>query len=477
MRTEFETVIGVEVHVELDTKTKIFCGCKNAFGEKPNTNICPVCSGMPGSLPVLNRKVLEHAIRVGLATNCGITEYTRFDRKNYYYPDNPQNYQISQLYAPLCVNGYLDIETGAGAKRIGIKEIHMEEDAGKLIHNEENNTSLVDYNRSGVPLIEIVTNADMRNSEEVVTFLKKLRLIILYLGASDCNLSQGSMRVDVNLSVREAGQAEFGTRTEMKNLNSFKAIKNAIEAESKRQIELLQTGNEILQEARRWDDLKGVSYSMRLKEDYREYMYFPDPDLPVVHVSDEMVSDLKQGLPELREEKVSRYIKDYHLPEYDAYVLTESLSMAKLFEKTVEMISKPKEVSNWLMVETKRLCKEKCIDEEAILFSPKNLATLIEMTGNGEITGTVAKEIFEQIFLKDVDPKDYARKNNLITVTNEDELRAAVLCVIDENQRSVSDYKNGKEKALGFLVGQSMKRMNGRANANRIKEILHEYLD
>lgn len=327
MSKAYETVIGLEVHVELATKTKIFCGCSTAFGGAPNTHTCPVCTGMPGSLPVLNKGVVEKAIAVGLATNCTITKNCKFDRKNYFYPDNPQNYQISQLYYPICRNGKIEIEVEGKKKYIGIHEIHMEEDAGKLVHDPYDDSSLVDFNRSGVPLIEIVSEPDMRSAEEVIAYLDKLRLIIQYLGASDCKLNEGSMRADVNLSIREAGAEQYGTRTEMKNLNSFKAIARAIENERERQIDLLEEGKEVIQETRRWDDAKGYSYAMRSKEDAQDYRYFPDPDLVPLHISDEWLEEIRAKQPELRSEKQERYKKEYDIPEYDIDIITSSLKM------------------------------------------------------------------------------------------------------------------------------------------------------
>lgn len=374
MSRQYETVIGLEVHVELATKTKIFCSCSTEFGGAPNTHTCPVCTGMPGSLPVLNRQVVEYALAVGLAVNCEINQYCRFDRKNYFYPDNPQNYQISQLYLPICHDGFVEIETAAGKKKVGIHEIHMEEDAGKLIHDEWEDCSLVDYNRSGVPLIEIVSEPDMRSADEVIAYLEKLRLIIQYLGASDCKLQEGSMRADVNLSVREAGALEFGTRTEMKNLNSFKAIARAIEGERKRQIELLEEGKKVVQETRRWDDNKESSRAMRSKEDAKDYRYFPDPDLPPVTISDAWIQEIKDRQPELKTEKMARYQEEYGLSAYDADIITEAKHMADIFEATVSLCGKPKEAANWLMVEAMRLLKEEAQEPEAIRFSPENLA-------------------------------------------------------------------------------------------------------
>ena len=403
MGKQYETVIGLEVHVELATKTKIFCGCSTAFGGAPNTHTCPVCTGMPGSLPVLNKQVLEYAVAVGLATNCTITQYCKFDRKNYFYPDNPQNYQISQLYLPICRDGKVEIETENGKKFVGIHEIHMEEDAGKLVHDEWDDCSLVDYNRSGVPLIEIVSEPDMRSAEEVIAYLEKLRMIVQYLGASDCKLQEGSMRADVNLSVREVGAAEFGTRTEMKNLNSFKAIARAIEGERERQIDLLEAGEKVVQETRRWDDGKGESYAMRSKEDAQDYRYFPDPDLVPIVLSDEFLDDIRAKQPEFRQEKMARYKEEFDIPEYDIEIITGTKRMADMFEETVALGAQPKKVSNWLMVETLRLLKENNMDPEDIRFSPAHLAGLIRLTDEKAINSTVAKEVFEEIFKNDID--------------------------------------------------------------------------
>ncbi len=562
---EYETVIGLEVHVELATATKIFCGCSTAFGGRPNSHTCPVCTGMPGSLPVLNRKVLEHAVAVGLATNCQITRYCKFDRKNYFYPDNPQNYQISQLYLPICREGYVEIEvdaeepagsSGTSAeerseavedrrasaeerseaaedrrasveerseaeeyrrasaeergeaaedressteemqaageaeaskrsglsnadrqkKRIGIHEIHMEEDAGKLIHDDWEDCTLVDYNRSGVPLIEIVSEPDMRNAQEVIAYLEKLRLIIQYLGASDCKLQEGSMRADVNLSVREAGSQKLGTRTEMKNLNSFHAIARAIEGERNRQIDLLESGQAVVQETRRWDDAKGVSYAMRSKEDAQDYRYFPDPDLPPVCIDDGFLAEIRSRQPEFRTEKQARYKAEYDIPDYDIEIITGSKHMADLFEATVALGSQPKKVSNWLMVETLRLLKERELDPEDIRFSPRNLAKLIALAEGREINSTVAKEIFELMFDNDIDPERYVEEHGLKMVNDTDALRRTVEEVIAANPKSVQDYRNGKDRAIGFLVGQTMKAMKGKADPVSVDKLLRELL-
>ena len=476
MSKQYETVIGLEVHVELATKTKIFCGCSTAFGGAPNTHTCPVCTGMPGSLPVLNKQVVEYAMAVGLATNCQITQYCKFDRKNYFYPDNPQNYQISQLYLPICSNGHVDIETEQGTKSIGIHEIHMEEDAGKLIHDEWEDCSLVDYNRSGVPLIEIVSEPDMRNAQEVIAYLEKLRMTVQYLGASDCKLNEGSMRADVNLSVREVGAKEFGTRTEMKNLNSFKAITHAIEGERERQIELLESGKEGVQETRRWDDAKEYSYAMRSKEDAQDYRYFPDPDLVPVYISDEWLEQIRLRQPEFREAKMARYKEEFDIPEYDIGIITDSKHMADLFEETVAICKQPKKVSNWLMGETLRLLKEKNMDPEDIRFAPGNLAKLIGLVDAKAINSSVAKEVFEVMFEEDVDPEKYVEEKGLKTVNDEGALRKTIEEIIAANPQSVEDYHNGKDRAIGFLVGQTMKAMKGKADPAMVNQILKELL-
>ncbi|MCI5958423.1 MAG: Asp-tRNA(Asn)/Glu-tRNA(Gln) amidotransferase subunit GatB [Lachnospiraceae bacterium] len=477
MAKQYETVIGLEVHVELATKTKIFCGCSTAFGGAPNSHTCPVCTGIPGSLPVLNKQVLQYAIAVGLATNCDITRNGKFDRKNYFYPDNPQNYQISQLYLPICRNGYVEIETeDGGKKKVGIHEIHMEEDAGKLIHDEWEDATLVDYNRSGVPLIEIVSEPDMRSADEVIAYLEKLRLLIQYLGASDCKLQEGSMRADVNLSVREVGATEFGTRTEMKNLNSFKAIAHAIEGEKARQIDLIESGEKVVQETRRWDDTKEASYAMRSKEDAQDYRYFPDPDLVPIVVSEEMIDNIRKEQPEFREEKMARYKEEYDIPDYDIDIITNTKRMADLFEQTVALGAQPKKVSNWLMGETLRLLKERSMDPEDIRFTPAELSSLIAMVDKKEINTSVAKEVFEAMFDGGVDPVKYVDEKGLKTVHDEGALRKTIEEVVANNPQAVEDYHNGKEKAIGALVGQTMKAMKGKADPSLINQILREIL-
>lgn len=473
----YETVIGLEVHVELATKEKIFCKCSTAFGGKPNTLICPVCSGMPGALPVLNREVLKHAIAVGLALNCEITREGRFDRKNYFYPDNPQNYQISQLYSPICKNGYVEIAVESQPKRIRIHELHMEEDAGKLSHDEITGATLIDYNRSGVPLIEIVSEPDMKNADEVIAYLEKLQSILRYLGASDCKLQEGSMRADVNLSVRKKGCTELGTRTEIKNLASFTAIRKAIAGEAKRQINLLESGQKVVQETRRFDEDKEESLSMRSKEDAKDYRYFPDPDLPPILVTEKMVENIKAVQPEFREAKMVRYAKEYELPTYDIEQLTASKALADFFENTVALGAPAKKVSNWIMVETMRLLKERNLEPERLNLEPKHLAKLIAMTEDKTINGTVAKEVFEIMFDTGVDPAQYVADKGLGMVQDTSALEEVIRKVLHDNPKSVEDYLGGKGKAIGFLVGQTMKATGGKADPGLVTELLRKQLN
>ncbi len=477
MEQNYETVIGLEVHVELSTKSKIFCACSTRFGAAPNTQTCPVCTGMPGTLPVLNRQVVEYALAVGLAANCKINQESSFDRKNYFYPDNPQNYQISQLYVPICHDGWIEIETPEGMKKIGIHEIHMEEDAGKLIHDEENQISYIDYNRSGVPLLEIVSEPDMRNAGEVISYLENLRMLLQYLGVSDCKLQEGSMRVDVNLSVRKQGSAELGTRTEMKNLNSFKAIRRAITAEGMRQINLLENGKSVRQETRRWDDGKGCSFSMRSKEDAQDYRYFPEPDLVPLRIDDAWLWRVRASGPELRPEKMKRYQAEFGLSAYDAQILTSSKGMADFFEKTTALCGMPKKAANWLMTEALRLQREQKPGSEELPFSPENLAKLILLQEKGSITGTVAKEVFAKIFSEDLDPIHYVEENGLASINDEAAIRRMVENVVTDFPQSVEDYRNGKKKAIGFLVGQTMKAMHGKADPAIVNKILKEILE
>ena len=477
MSREYETIIGLEVHVELATATKIFCGCSTAFGGEPNSHVCPVCSGMPGSLPVLNRQVVEYAMAVGLAANCEINQNCQFDRKNYFYPDNPQNYQISQLYEPICRNGWVEIDMEGGEKKkIRIHEIHMEEDAGKLIHDERTGVSYVDFNRSGVPLIEIVSEPDMRSAEEVIAYLERIRMIAQYVGASDCKLQEGSMRADINLSVREKGCDVLGTRTETKNLSSFRAITHMIENERARQIDRIESGKEVIQETRHWNEDKETSYAMRSKENAQDYRYFPDPDLPPVMIDDDWLARTKESLPELQPQKQARYENDFGLPAYDAGILTGSKHLADLFEETVACGADPKKTSNWLMVETLRLRKEHGLDAEELRFSAAHLASLICMADEGRVNNQVAKEVFEQVFLEDVDPEAYVEAHGLASIRDTGALEEAVRDALEANPQVVSQYKDGKTKVLGFLVGQVMKQTKGKADPGMINRILSEMI-
>ena len=474
MKKEYETVIGLEVHVELATKTKIFCGCSTEFGAKPNTHTCPVCTGMPGSLPVLNKKVVEYAMSVGLAANCGINQFCKFDRKNYFYPDNPQNYQISQLYLPICHDGYIPIDTPAGEKKIRIHEIHMEEDAGKLIHDEWEDCSLVDYNRSGVPLIEIVSEPDMRSADEVIAYLERLRLLVQYLGASDCKLQEGSMRADVNLSVREVGSETFGTRTEMKNLNSFKAIARAIDGERARQIELLEEGRKVIQETRRWDDNKESSHAMRSKEDAKDYRYFPDPDLPPIDISDAWIASIRAAQPELKKAKSRRYQTEYGLNAYDADILTGDKALAELFENTIKAGAAPKKAANWLTGETLRLLKEKESEASKITFTAEHLASLIALLEKSVINNQTAKDVFAVMFESDVDPAAYVEEHGLKMESDSGLLEETVKKILDANPKAVGELKEGKDKVIGFLMGQVMKEMKGKANPSQVSGMIHK---
>lgn len=472
MAKQYETVIGLEVHVELATKTKIFCGCATKFGGAVNSHTCPVCTGMPGALPVLNKKVVEFAVALGKATNCNISKYCRFDRKNYFYPDNPQNYQISQLYMPICTDGSLEIEMESGTKTIRIHEMHMEEDAGKLIHDDGEDYSLVDYNRSGVPLIEIVSEPDMGTADEVIAYLEKLRMICQYLGVSDCKLQEGSMRVDVNLSVRQVGATEHGTRTEMKNLNSFKAIRHAIQGERERQIELIESGRRVVQETRRWDDNVETSFAMRSKEDAMDYRYFPEPDLQPIIISDEWVEEIKSRQPELQPEKCARYKEEYGLPDYDANILTQNRHMAEMFEETARLCGNPKKAANWFMGEVLRTLKEKGMDPEELTFSPKHLADIIKAMEEGKINQSNAQKVFAEVFMSDVEPLSYMEEHGLMMVSDTGAIERAVEEVLAENQGSVQEYYSGKDRVFGFLVGQVMKKMKGKGDPAKINEVL-----
>ncbi len=474
---EWEIVMGLEVHTELATETKIFCGCSTEFGGEPNTHVCEICSGMPGTLPLLNRRVVEFAIRTGIATNCTITQNNKFDRKNYFYPDLPKAYQISQLYLPICRNGYIEVNTKDGEKKkIGIHEIHMEEDAGKLIHDEFEDCTLVDYNRCGVPLLEIVSEPDFRSSEEVIDYLEKLRATLQYTGVSDCKMQEGSLRADVNLSVRPKGQKEFGTRTEMKNLNSFHAIERAIAYEAQRQIELIEDGEKVVQETRRWDDNKGYSYAMRSKEDAQDYKYFPEPDLPPIEISDGQIEEIKSTMPELPEEKRQRYINELGLPEYDTGIITGDIYLVRFFEKTLEKCNSPKDVANWIMGEVMKLLNDSATLTENNPLKPEDLATVINMVKSNKINRGTGKKVLEKVFTDGVDPEKYVEENNLAQVTDVSALRPIIEQVIADNEKSVSEYKAGKTQAMGYIMGQAMRALKGKAPAQEVQKILKEIL-
>lgn len=474
---DYEIVIGLEVHSELKTKSKVFCSCENGFGGKPNTRCCPVCSGHPGTLPVLNRTAVDYTVKAGLALNCEIETFSKFDRKNYYYPDLPKAYQISQFPLPLCKNGRLDFTVDGVKKSVRINRIHLEEDAGKLVHSEWGEGTLVDYNRCGVPLIEIVTEPDMRSPEEALAFLENLKSILKYTGVSDCKMEQGSIRCDVNLSLRKPGAKEFGVRSEMKNVNSFKAAYRAMVYEAKRQAEILDRGGVVEQETRRWDDAKGKSFVMRTKEDAHDYRYFPEPDLVPVVLAPERVEEIRAELPELPAVRKVRYETEFGLPAYDAEVLTADRGLADFFEETVELYDKPKTVSNWIMGEVLRKCKETESEEISVPFSAKNFAKLLEIYEKQVVNQAGAKKIFEMLWTKDEDPEEIVEREGLRQVDDSDAIRKAILEIIAANPRPVADYKAGNKKAVAFFVGQVMKATKGKANPQTVNKILAEELE
>ncbi|MDD3304159.1 MAG: Asp-tRNA(Asn)/Glu-tRNA(Gln) amidotransferase subunit GatB [Clostridia bacterium] len=469
---EYEVIIGLEVHAELSTNTKAYCNCTTEFGADPNTHCCPICTGMPGTLPVLNEKVVEYAIKMGLATHCTIAQFSKQDRKNYFYPDTPKAYQISQYDLPLCKNGHLDIEVEGNKKTIGITRIHIEEDAGKLIHDAYTGDTLVDFNRCSVPLIEIVSEPDIRNAKEAVEYMQTLKSILEYLDICDCKMQEGSLRCDVNLSVRPVGQKEFGTRTETKNLNSFKAIQNLIESETKRQIEVLENGGTIYQETRRYDDAKGESYAMRTKEDAQDYRYFPEPDLVPIVLSEEYISSLKNSLPELPHVKKDRYMSEYGLSEYDASILTMSIHTANYFEKVVKKCNNPKIAANWMMGDFARMLNESDLQINECNITEENMASLIQLIDDGTISSKIAKTVFEEMFITGKEASKIVKEKGLIQISDEGAIQAIVENVVANNPQSIVDYKAGKDRALGFLVGQVMKESKGKANPGLVNKLL-----
>lgn len=472
--TDYELVAGLEVHVELKTASKIFCSCTTDFGGDPNTHVCPICSGLPGTLPVLNEKVVEFGVKTGLALHCELTQLNKFDRKNYFYPDLPKAYQVSQLFFPICTNGQLRIATSEGEKDIRIHEIHMEEDAGKLVH--EADCTLSDNNRGGVALLEIVSEPDFRSAEEVVAYLEKLRDILTYLGVSDCKMQEGRMRADINISVRPRGQEKLGVRAEMKNMNSLKAIQRAIKYEYKRQVKAIEKGETLTQQTRRWDEETGESYAMRSKENAQDYRYFPDPDLAPVELGQQMQERIRALLPELPEQKRQRYQEQFGLSPYDAELLTSAQQWAQLFEDTVAQQACAKEVANLIMGDLMRLSGEAGTLPEELDIDPKKLAQLIGLVTQGKINRTVGKQVVEQIFAHNIDPEQYVKDQGLLMLDDPDLLVLTVEQVLGENPKAVEEYLSGKDKAFASLVGQTMKKLKGKADPKAVNELLREKL-
>lgn len=472
---EFEVVIGLEVHAELSTKTKIYCGCTTEFGGVENSHCCPTCLGLPGSLPVLNRKVVDYAIKAGLAFNCNINKLTHMARKNYFYPDTPKNYQITQDETPVCSEGYIEIDTENGTKKIGILRIHIEEDAGKNLHREDG--SYIDYNRAGVPLIEIVSKPDMRSPVEARMYLEKLKAVLQYTGVSDCKMEEGSLRCDANVSIRPVGTTELGVKTEVKNMNSFRAVEKALEYEIKRQIEAVSKGEKIIQETRRWDESKGETIVMRSKEKAHDYRYFPEPDMVYLSLDDEWINSIRETLPELPHDKKKRYVREYGLPEYDADILTSSKALASFFEECVNEGAKPKDASNWIMGEILRTLKDKAMEIEDVKFKPADIVKLIELIDKGTISGTIAKKVFKDMFETGNSPEKIVEEKGLVQVSDEGAIKEIINKVLDENPQSIEDFKNGKTKAMGFLVGQVMKASKGKGNPQLINKLLPEELN
>ena len=473
---DYEVIIGLEVHAELSTKTKIFCSCPTKFGAAPNTQTCPICMAMPGTLPVLNEKVVEYAVKAGLATNCEISRNSKNDRKNYFYPDLPKAYQISQYDKPLCEYGYVEINTSEGKKKIRLTRIHIEEDAGKLNHDEFGGGSLVDLNRAGVPLIEIVSEPDLRSSEEVEEYLRKLKSILEYIEVSDCKMQEGSLRADVNVSVRKKGDTKLGTRTEMKNMNSFRSITRAIEYEVDRQIDVIEEGGEVEQETLRWDDVSGKTFPMRDKEDAQDYRYFPDPDLVAIKLSEEYIENIKKSLPELPESRKERYLKEYDLSEKDAHIITSSKYLSDLFEGAIKVCNNPKAVNNWIISDISRILNETEMEPIQIPFDSQQLGKLIVLIDKGTISSSIAKKVLVEMFEHPRDPEDIIDEKGWVQISDEGAIKEVVFKVLEANPQSVADYKGGKDKALGFLVGQAMKETRGKANPQMLNQMFLEEL-
>lgn len=477
IRDDYEVVIGLEVHCELSTKTKIFCSCPTGFGATPNTHCCPICMAMPGTLPVLNEKVVEYAVKAGLATNCKIAHNSKNDRKNYFYPDLPKSYQISQFDKPLCEHGYVEIEINGEKKKIRLTRIHIEEDAGKLNHDEFGGGSLVDLNRAGVPLIEIVSEPDLRSAEEVEQYLRKLKSILEYIEVSDCKMQEGSLRADVNVSVRKKGETKLGTRTEMKNMNSFRSIVRAIEYEVDRQIDVIENGGKIDQETLRWDDVSGKTFPMRDKEDAQDYRYFPDPDLVAIKLSEEYIENIKNSLPELPESRKERYLQEYKLSEKDAKLITASKYLSDLFEEAVKVCNNPKAVNNWIISDISRILNETEMEPIQIPFDAKQLGKLVVLIDKGTISSSIGKKVLVELFENPRDPEDIIKEKGWIQISDEGAIKEVVLKILENNPQSIADYKGGKDKALGFLVGQAMKETKGKANPQMLNKMFLEELN
>ncbi len=476
-RDDYEIVMGLEVHAELSTKTKIFCSCSTEFGGEPNTHTCPICMAMPGTLPVLNEKVVEYAVKAGLATNCTISRDSKNDRKNYFYPDLPKSYQISQFDKPLCEHGYIEIEDDEGnPKKIRLTRIHIEEDAGKLNHNEFGGGSLVDLNRAGVPLIEIVSEPDLRSSGEAERYLKKLKAILEYIEVSDCKMQEGSLRADVNVSVRKKGAEKYGTRTEMKNMNSFKAITRAIDYEASRQIDVIEDGGKIDQETLRWDDVSGRTFSMRDKEDAQDYRYFPDPDLVAIKLSEEYIENIKNNLPELPESRKKRYMEEYGLSEKDSNLLTASKYLSDLFEGAEKICKNAKAVANWILSDISKILNETETEPIQIPFDANQLAKLVQLIDNGTISSAIAKKVIVELFENPKDPEEIIKEKGWIQISDEGAIKEVVTKILENNPQSVADYKAGKDRALGFLVGQAMKETKGKANPQMLNKMFLDEL-
>ena len=476
-REDYEVIIGLEVHAELSTKTKIFCSCPTAFGAAPNTHTCPICMAKPGTLPVLNEKVVEYAVKAGLATNCEISRNSKNDRKNYFYPDLPKSYQISQFDKPLCEHGYVEIEINGEKKKIRLTRIHIEEDAGKLNHDEFGGGSLVDLNRAGVPLIEIVSEPDLRSAEEVEQYLRKLKSILEYIEVSDCKMQEGSLRADVNVSVRKKGETKLGTRTEMKNMNSFRSIVRAIEYEVDRQIDVIENGGKIDQETLRWDDVSGKTFPMRDKEDAQDYRYFPDPDLVAIKLSEEYIENIKNSLPELPESRKERYLQEYKLSEKDAKLITASKYLSDLFEEAVKVCNNPKAVNNWIISDISRILNETEMEPIQIPFDAKQLGKLVVLIDKGTISSSIGKKVLVELFENPRDPEDIIKEKGWIQISDEGAIKEVVLKILENNPQSIADYKGGKDKALGFLVGQAMKETKGKANPQMLNKMFLEELN